>query len=305
MNKPLEIINLNKSYGNLNAVKNISFFLNPGEIFGLLGPNGAGKTTTISIITSLEKADSGEVIVFGKNIVQNAVFVKSRIGIVPQELITQGFFTVQEILHFQAGYYSIKNPDKWIYFILKRLELYEHRKKMAVQLSGGMKRRLLIAKALIHKPKLLLLDEPTAGVDIDLRQTLWDFIKELNQEGMTILLTTHYLEEAEKLCNRIGIIHHGKLIHIDKTRTLIDKLTTKKITLVLSNGEEVKSSKYLWKKEGNNYTFEVPGNMCFSALLQEVGITASHILDVKVLEGTLEKAFRNIIGKADDSNNAF
>ena len=294
---PLEIDKLTKKYGSFVAVDGISFSLKKGEIFGLLGPNGAGKTSIISIISTLESASSGSVKVFGNDIQKDAYKTKHMVGIVPQEIISHGFFTVEEILSFQSGFYGIKNNQAWIDFILEKLELTSYRSKRASTLSGGYKRRLLVAKALVHKPKILILDEPTAGVDIDLRQKIWEFIRELNKEGTTILLTTHYLEEAERLCDRIGIINFGKILKIDKTENLIESYTSRKITIYLKKPIETMTSKYMVKKVENMVIFDVPRNVGISDLLQEASIDWRLLVDIKIKEGSLEDAFRNIIFK--------
>ena len=190
--KALIINELVKNYGAVAAVNNVSFSVDKGEIFGLLGPNGAGKTSIISIITTLEKPSQGQVQVFGHNVVTDSLITKKQVGVVHQEVINSGFFDVEEILNFQSGYYGKRKNKERIDYLLHKLALYPHRHKKVKQLSGGMKRRLMIAKALVHEPQLLLLDEPTAGVDIELRETLWDFVRELRQQGISILLTTHY-----------------------------------------------------------------------------------------------------------------
>ncbi|PIS00491.1 MAG: ABC transporter ATP-binding protein [Chlamydiae bacterium CG10_big_fil_rev_8_21_14_0_10_35_9] len=292
---PIEIKNLVKKFGNFTAVNNISFYLQPGEIFGLLGPNGAGKTTTISILSTLEKPTSGDIFVFKKNLLKCPKQVKAMVGIVPQELISHGFFTVEEILHFQAGFYGIRDNQGWIDYILDKLELTKFRNRMASTLSGGYKRRLLIAKALVHKPKLLVLDEPTAGVDIDLRQKLWEFIKELNQEGMTIMLTTHYLEEAERLCTRIGIINAGKIVKIDETSKLIEAYTYRSITFVFKKPVEKISSSYKLSQHGEKITMTVPRSVNLTDLMKEIKIDWNLLKDIKIHEGALEDAFKEII----------
>ncbi|NRA90934.1 MAG: ABC transporter ATP-binding protein, partial [Simkaniaceae bacterium] len=214
---PLKIKNLTKSYGKVVAVDDASFEIHPGEVFGLLGPNGAGKTTIISNIVTLQAFSKGVIEVFGIDIQKNPRLAKSHIGFVPQELIHHGFFSVEEILKYNASYFGIPLDKDHLKYLLDKLHLYHHRKKLVNQLSGGMKRRLLIIKALMHKPKLLLLDEPTAGVDIELRASLWKFIQELKKDNLSILLTTHYLEEAERLCDRIGILNQGVLKKVDTT----------------------------------------------------------------------------------------
>ncbi|WP_413581452.1 ABC transporter ATP-binding protein [Bdellovibrio sp. HCB288] len=294
---PLKITDLRKKYpGGQEAVKGVSFDVKPGEIFGLLGPNGAGKTTIISTITTLEEPSSGSVEVFGQDVNQNPRFTKQQLGVVHQEVITSGFFSVDEILNFQSGYYGIsKNQDR-IDFLLHKLSLYEHRHKKVKQLSGGMKRRLMIAKALVHTPRLLLLDEPTAGVDIGLRETLWQFVQELRKEGMSILLTTHYLEEAEQLCDRIGIINLGSLEALGETKELVRKYTQKKIRLTLSEPFAFKTE-YLFFQEGNEFMFVVPPGKQMGEFLNETGVPVNLIKDVKIEEGNLEEAFMKVVSK--------
>lgn len=295
MTLPLKIENLRKKYSTgQEAVKGISFDVKPGEIFGLLGPNGAGKTTIISTITTLEEPTSGVVEVFGQNVVENPRFTKRQLGVVHQEVINSGFFDVEEILKFQSGYYGIRNNKERIDFLLHKLSLYEHRNKKVKQLSGGMKRRLMIAKALVHTPKLLLLDEPTAGVDIGLRETLWQFVRELRSEGMSILLTTHYLEEAEELCDRVGIINVGNLETLGETKELVRQYTQKKIRVTLTSPFTVKSDS-LFKQEGNEYLFLVSPGKMMGEFLAETKIPVELIKDVKIEEGNLEEAFMKVV----------
>ncbi len=228
----LEIKDLKKVYpSGTEALKGVSLSIRPGEIFGLLGPNGAGKTTLINSITTLEKPSSGTIEVFGQSVLQDPMSTKKLLGVVHQEVINTGFFDLREILEFMSGFYGIEKNDDRISFLLDRLGLKAHEGKKIKQLSGGMKRRLMIAKALVHSPKLLLLDEPTAGVDVELRESLWKFVGELKQQGMTILLTTHYLEEAEKLCDRIGIINKGELIYCGTPNEVIKMYATKKLVV--------------------------------------------------------------------------
>lgn len=223
MQSPLSLENFKKSYGKVQAVKGVTFDLRPGEIFGLLGPNGAGKTSIISCITTLEKPTGGTIKVFGRDVVTESRQSKMLVGCVPQEVINHGYFNVEEIMKFHSGYFGFRNNQDRIEELLHELRLAEHRHKKVKQLSGGMKRRLMIAKALVHSPKLLLLDEPTAGVDIELRDSLWQFVGKLKKAGTTILLTTHYLEEAERLCDRVAVINRGELIALEETRTLVQK----------------------------------------------------------------------------------
>lgn len=298
--EPLSLINVNKYYEEFCAVSDISFSLMPGEVFGLLGRNGAGKTTIISMITTLEKISRGRISVYGEDVQKNPVQAKQVLGCVPQETINQGFFNVEEILHFQAGYFGLKNYQVWLDLLLHKLDLHEHRKKRAFYLSGGMKKRLAIAKALLHKPRLLLLDEPTAGVDVELRDVLWEFIIELKTQGITILLTTHYLEEAERLCDRIGIIDHGKLLLMDQTQNIIEHHSKKKVTLSFHEKPNI-NSPYLTESKETTLTFSVPALMSFSELLLELRINPQNIKDIQTHKGSLEEAFRYVI-QSDQSN---
>jgi len=220
---PLSIQDLNVDYGSAGqgkrAVDHFNLEMKPGEILGLLGPNGAGKTSVISAVTALLQKFQGSIKVFGHP--SGSPDAKVSVGLVPQEMISYGFFNVQEILDFNAGFFGVQKPKARIEMLLKRLQLWDARHKKVAQLSGGMKRRLSIAKALVHSPKLLLLDEPSAGVDVELRDILWEFVRELNSQGTSILLTTHYLEEAEELCNRVAVINRGKLIALDTTQSLL------------------------------------------------------------------------------------
>lgn len=221
----IEVKQVCKHYGSLHALTDIDLEIHPGEFFALLGPNGAGKTTLISIIAGLSLANSGSVNVMGHNVITQYQQARLNLGIVPQELVYDPFFTVREILLIQSGYYGIKGNTHWIDEIIERLDLADKAEANMRALSGGMKRRVLVAQALVHKPPVIILDEPTAGVDVELRQTLWDFIKQLNQDGHTIVLTTHYLEEAEALCNRVAMLKEGRIVALDSMQNLIGKMT--------------------------------------------------------------------------------
>lgn len=235
----LIITDLQKTYASgLEALKGITLNVKEGEFFGLLGPNGAGKTTTISILTSLTTKTGGSVSVFGIDIDKDFPAAKRMLGVVPQEFNFSIFEKVEDIVCQQAGYYGINRSDALVQCekYLKKLGLWEKRHTPARELSGGMKRRLMIARGLVHEPKLLILDEPTAGVDVELRRGMWDFLEELNREGRTIILTTHYLEEAERLCERIAIISDGRIIENADKRDLLKKLD--KETFVLDAGTD-------------------------------------------------------------------
>jgi ABC-2 type transport system ATP-binding protein len=229
----LEIDNLNKSFDGKPAVKGLSFAIEQGEIFGLLGPNGAGKSTTINMIAGVSRVGSGSIRAFGYDNQKDYRQARRQIGVVHQEIVIDNFFTVEAALKLHSGYYGVKDDPAWRELLIDRLALRPHLGKTMIKLSGGMKRRFMIAKALIHRPKLLILDEPTAGVDVELRHSLWQFAREINKQGTTILLTTHYLEEAEEMCDRIAIMNHGELIALERTHELVRRLSNRQLKLWL------------------------------------------------------------------------
>ena len=229
MQSAVLVEHLTKSYGSLQALKNVSLDVKEGEFFGLLGPNGAGKTTLISILAGLCRPDSGRAFVMGTNVQTNFIEARRLLGVVPQELVFDPFFTVRETLRFQSGYFGIRNNDDWIDEIMTHLDLTSKANSNMRSLSGGMKRRVLVAQALVHRPPVIVLDEPTAGVDVELRQSLWKFISCLNQDGHTILLTTHYLEEAESLCGRIAMLKSGQVVALDTTQNLLARYGAHKV----------------------------------------------------------------------------
>ena len=218
---------LSKSYGALKALDHINLEIQEGEFFGLLGPNGAGKTTLISILAGLCRPSSGRATVMGHDVQLDFRAARRLLGIVPQELVFDPFFNVRETLEFQSGYFGIKNNSDWIDEIMHHLGLTDKADKNMRALSGGMKRRVLVAQALVHRPPVIVLDEPTAGVDVELRQSLWRFVSRLNQEGHTIVLTTHYLEEAEQLCGRIAMLKKGQIVALDTTANLLGRVKNK------------------------------------------------------------------------------
>ena len=221
----IEFLNVSKTFhgarGDFQALDQVNFQIEPGEFFGLLGPNGAGKTTLISILAGLARATQGHVRVMGHDVRDDYAQARQSLGIVPQELVFDPFFSVRETLRIQSGYFGIHHNDAWIDELLSELGLADKADANMRQLSGGMKRRVLVAQALVHRPPVIVLDEPTAGVDVELRQTLWKFIARLNREGHTVLLTTHYLEEAEALCARIAMLKSGKVVALDRTSSLL------------------------------------------------------------------------------------
>ena len=284
----IEIKNLTKIFpGGKKAVDNVTLSIPQGEFFALLGPNGAGKTTIINILTDLVQMTEGEVKVFGESISENHTYIKSLIGIVPQEFNFGIFDTLIEIVVIQAGYYGIKRKDALVRAeeVLKKLSLWEKRNDQARTLSGGMKRRLMIARALMHDPKILILDEPTAGVDVELRREMWVFLEELNKKGVTILLTTHYLEEAEQLCKNMAVIQNGKVI---ARGAIKDLLSNQEIQTFVVDAKKEVTKEVLSKLKAftpvyvDTKTFEVVVGGTASlptlfVLLQEIGIEATGI----------------------------
>ena len=256
----LEISSLSKTYkGGVNALKNMSLSVEQGDFFALLGPNGAGKSTTIGIISSLVNKTSGSVKVFGYDLDTQLVEAKNQLGLVPQEFNFNPFETVEQIVVNQAGYYGVEKSlaRERAKKYLSQLDLWGKRHERARNLSGGMKRRLMIARALMHEPKLLILDEPTAGVDIELRRSMWTFLREINRQGVTIILTTHYLEEAEMLCRNIGIINHGELIEHTTMKDLLGKLEVETFILDIQlNGHKPQLDVVNWKMP-DNHTLEI------------------------------------------------
>ena len=232
----VSIETLHKHYGNVHALQGVDFSIEPGEFFGLLGPNGAGKSTLINIMAGLARAGSGAVRIFDHDVVNDYRAARTALGVVPQELVYDAFFTVREVLRLQSGYFGRGRANEaWIDELLEILSLTDKADTNMQALSGGMKRRVLIAQALIHKPEVLVLDEPTAGVDTELRQALWEFTRRLHREGCTIVLTTHYLEEAEALCGRIAILDHGKLAALDSKQKLLSRHPYRLLSLTLAD----------------------------------------------------------------------
>ncbi|MFM9434344.1 ABC-2 type transport system ATP-binding protein [Janthinobacterium sp. CG_23.3] len=232
----IQITNVEKSYKSLKALGGVSLAIEEGEFFGLLGPNGAGKTTLISIIAGLIRPDGGSVKIHGHDVVGDFRAARKALGVVPQELVFDPFFTVRETLRLQSGYFGLNNNDRWIDEVMENLDLTSKADTNMRALSGGMKRRVLVAQALVHKPPVIVLDEPTAGVDVELRQTLWKFIARLNREGHTVVLTTHYLEEAQAMCQRVAMLKSGKVVALDTMSALIRRISGSQLVLHLKSG---------------------------------------------------------------------
>jgi len=300
----IAINNLSKVYKNgFNALKSINLNIKKGEIFAMLGPNGAGKTTLISIICGIVKPSSGEVTVDGFDIIEDYRETRSRIGLVPQELMLEQFETVFNNVTYSRGLYGKKPNPEHIEKILKQLSLWDKKDQRLRQLSGGMKRRVLIAKALSHEPTVLFLDEPTAGVDVELRQDMWKIVEELRKTGVTIILTTHYIEEAEAIADRVGVINQGEIIVVEETKELLKKMGHKKLTVELQN-EISKIPESLDKYQlvlGKNkmsldYTYNVQAEQTgITNLLQDLKDAGLKLKDLKTEQSTLEKIFVSLV----------
>ena len=300
----IDIKNLNKSYENgLKALKNINLSVSSGEIFALLGPNGAGKSTLINIICGISKKTSGKVTIFGKDNILDYKFTRSKIGLVPQEIATDSFEKVINTLKFSRGLFNKVPSDEYLSFILKSLNLVTKKNNQIRTLSGGMKRRVMIAKALSHEPKILFLDEPTAGVDVNLRKTLWNFLNKLKKNGVTIFLTTHYIEEAENIADRIGIINNGEILITENKKKLIEKLGEKKIIITINSSHNkiaYITKKYQLKKNKNklSYTYNSKKNVDLSAsLLSDLVKSSIKIDDIEIEKSNLEEIFLNMVEK--------
>lgn len=294
----LQINNVEKRYGELRALGGVSLTIEEGEFFGLLGPNGAGKTTLISIIAGLNRADSGSVTVHGHDVVTDYRQARMKLGVVPQELVFDPFFTVRETLRMQSGYYGVKNNDAWIDEVMHNLDLTNKADVNMRALSGGMKRRVLVAQALVHKPQVIVLDEPTAGVDVELRQTLWKFIERLNKEGHTIVLTTHYLEEAQALCNRIAMLKAGKVVALDSTSALIRRISGSQLVLKLRNGNLPDSLQTLLTHpvtSAGAYTLRVTEYAEVEPILAKVREAGLQIEEMQLQQADLEDVFIQIM----------
>ena len=302
-NLAIKIINLFKSYENVKAVNGIDLEIKKGEFYGLLGPNGAGKSTTINSITSLVKPSNGSIEIFGKNIEEDFRFARSKVGIAHQEVSQDLFFPIEQLLYFQAGFYGILRNDskERIEYLLNKLGLFKHRSKKMRELSGGMKRRLQIAKALVHDPDIIILDEPTAGVDVELRHDLWSYLQELHSEGKTILLTTHYIDEAELLCEKVGIIDKGKLIVEDSVDNLKKMVKNSSIEIQLKDILERKPQ-FLNDYEHNidNKKIHIitdKPNMELPSIILKFSEKAIKIEDIHIPQTSLEDVFLDLTGR--------
>ena len=299
----IDIKGLTKSYGGLKALNGVDISIKKGEFFGLLGPNGAGKTTTINILTGLVFKESGSAKVFGKDTIKDFRYTRSKIGIAAQEFSVDWFFPIEKLLFFQAGYYGIKPKDAkpLVDSLLNRLGLSSKRNSRLRQLSGGMKRRFQIAKALVHDPEILILDEPTAGVDVELRRDLWKYLQDLHSRGKTILLTTHYIEEAELLCENVAIIDNGKILKMGAPKELTRELGEAGITVVLENlnglnKKDLENYKYTSDKNLLHFSIKDPDEE-LPKIIRVLSNAGLHIQKIESNKSSLEDVFLNLTGK--------
>lgn len=297
----IQIDNVKKRYGSLQALDGVSLKIAEGEFFGLLGPNGAGKTTLISIIAGLTRADEGRVTIQGHDVVTDYRRARQCLGVVPQELVFDPFFTVRETLRMQSGYFGIRHNDAWIDEVMHHLDLTAKADSNMRALSGGMKRRVLVAQALVHKPPVIMLDEPTAGVDVELRQTLWNFIGRLNREGHTVVLTTHYLEEAQALCSRIAMLKSGRVVALDSTAALIGRISGSQLVIKLSGGKLPASLHSLVSHPdellaGEQYTLRVNHHDEVEGILSTIRNSGAKLEDLQLHQADLEDVFIQVMG---------
>lgn len=299
----IDIKGLTKSYGELKALNGVNISIKKGEFFGLLGPNGAGKTTTINILTGLVFKERGSTKVFGKDTIKDFRYTRSKIGIAAQEFSVDWFFPIEKLLFFQAGYYGIKPKDAkpLVDSLLNRLGLNSKRNSRLRHLSGGMKRRFQIAKALVHDPEILILDEPTAGVDVELRRDLWKYLQDLHSRGKTILLTTHYIEEAELLCENVAIIDNGKILKMGAPKELTRELGQAGITVVLENlnglnEKDLENYKYTNDKNRLHFSVKDPDEE-LPKIIRVLSNAGLHIQKIESNKSSLEDVFLNLTGK--------
>ena len=290
---------VHKRFGNLHAVRGVDLAIQPGEFFGLLGPNGAGKSTLINMMAGLARPSDGSIEVMGHDVVGDYRHARRSLGVVPQELVYDPFFTVWEMLRLQSGYFGLGRANEpWLEELLAILDLTDKRDTNLQRLSGGMKRRVLIAQAMVHKPPVLVLDEPTAGVDVELRQALWTFTRKLHTEGHTILLTTHYLEEAEALCDRIAILHHGELVALDTKQSLLGRHPYRLLCITAGEGsgplpESLEAM--LVERHDNQFTLRLHREHDpVGSVLETLRTAGVEVLDLHTKDPGLEEVFMHL-----------
>ena len=299
MTPAIQIRQVHKRFGAVQALSGIDLDVAPGEFFGLLGPNGAGKTTLINVLAGLARADSGSVRVMGYDVVAEYRDSRRALGVVPQELVFDPFFSVRETLRIQSGYFGLKHNDAWIDEVMHHLDLTGKADANMRSLSGGMKRRVLVAQALVHKPPVIVLDEPTAGVDVELRQGLWEFVRGLNRDGHTIVLTTHYLEEAEALCARIAMLKQGRIVALDTTSNLVNRLDSLYLKLRIA-GAALPAALAARVRDSRDavHTLRLRSYAEVEGVLAQVREAGARIEELELLQPDLEDVFVQIMHRA-------
>ncbi len=293
----INISQARKHFGQLHALDGVDLRIEQGEFFGLLGPNGAGKTTLINLLAGLALPSSGQLSILGQDVVKQYRASRRLLGVVPQELVFDPFFTVRETLRLQSGYFGLRLNDDWIDEVMHHLTLTDKADTNMRRLSGGMKRRVLVAQALVHKPPVIVLDEPTAGVDVELRQSLWRFIQQLNRDGHTVLLTTHYLEEAEALCNRIAMLKSGKIVALDSTQNLLNTIVGCRVSLKLVGSLPAALLPQMIEQTGNNYLLTLPSYQALETVLAELRMAGAAVQEMSLQQPDLEDVFLQVVGK--------
>ncbi len=293
----INISQAHKHFGQLHALDGVDLRIEQGEFFGLLGPNGAGKTTLINLLAGLALPSSGQLSILGQDVVKQYRASRRLLGVVPQELVFDPFFTVRETLRLQSGYFGLRINDDWIDEIMHHLTLTDKADTNMRRLSGGMKRRVLVAQALVHKPPVIVLDEPTAGVDVELRQSLWRFIQQLNRDGHTVLLTTHYLEEAEALCNRIAMLKSGKIVALDSTQNLLNTIVGCRVSLKLVGSLPAALLPQMIEQADSSYLLELPSCQALETVLAELRMAGVAVQEMSLKQPDLEDVFLQVVGK--------
>lgn len=297
MSAAIHISRAEKTYANgFTALKGVSFDVGEGEFFGLLGPNGAGKTTLISAMAGLGRLSGGHIRIMGHDVQQDSYAARMSLGVVPQELVFDPFFTVREALQFQSGYFGIRNNNEWIDEILHHLGLTDKADTNTRRLSGGMKRRVMVAQALVHRPPVIVLDEPTAGVDVELRHSLWTFMRKLNGEGHTIVLTTHYLEEAQENCERIAMLKQGELVALERTDTLLHSEKGVRIELLLNAALPQTLAAKTVSQNGLRYVLALDNYNEVADILIFLKTAGINVQQMEIMETDLEQVFINLTG---------